>query len=199
MAIVEGGAPLATKDEETFEPQTVVAHLQVTRPDFDSESRIWRFRYGGKTVSVDISETDIADQVRARGYVRIGDTWRVKLLVTEKRTASGQYRNEYKVAEVLEFIRASRQVAFPFIANDDEDSEELSARIVRGSAFWYLGHSVPWPPHQGGLSATVQLRVATEAPNLKIRITNVQRVTQGRRRLRRTLIAQHAVIPCFTR
>jgi hypothetical protein len=108
---------LATKDEETFEPQTVVAHLQVTRPDFDSESHVWRFRYGGKTISVDISETDIADQVRARGYVRIGDTWQVKLLVTEKRTASGQYRNEYKVAEVLEFSPASRQVAFPFVAN----------------------------------------------------------------------------------
>ena len=30
MAIVEGRAELATKDEETFEPQTVVAHLQVT-------------------------------------------------------------------------------------------------------------------------------------------------------------------------
>ena len=34
MAIVEGRAELASKDEETFEPQTVVAHLQVTRPDF---------------------------------------------------------------------------------------------------------------------------------------------------------------------
>lgn len=121
MAIAEGRAELASKDEETFEPQTVVAHLQVTRPDFDSESHVWRFRYGGKTISVDISETDIADQVRARGYVRIGDTWRVKLLVTEKRTASGQYRNEYKIAKVLEFSAASRQVAFPFIANDDDD------------------------------------------------------------------------------
>ena len=57
MAIVEGRSELATKDEETFEPQTVVAHLQVTRPDFDFESHVWRFRYGGKTISVDLIPT----------------------------------------------------------------------------------------------------------------------------------------------
>jgi hypothetical protein len=32
------------------------------------------------------------------------------MTVTEKHTASGQYRNEYKIVEVLEFLPAAKQM-----------------------------------------------------------------------------------------
>jgi hypothetical protein len=123
-AITVGRNELKEKEVETFESQAITAHLQVTRPDFDPDAKAWRFRYGDKTISVDISETSIADDVRARGLVRIGDTWHVKMLVTEKRTATGQFRNEYKVSEVLDFEPALQQSSFSFIADDDDASEE---------------------------------------------------------------------------
>jgi hypothetical protein len=119
--IISGRGQLRELEEETFAPQTIVAHLQISRPDFEPQAHIWRFRYGDKTISVDISDTDIAQQVRARGSVGLADTWRVKMLVTEKRMASGNYKNEYKVAEVLEFIPALRQTAFRFVSENDDD------------------------------------------------------------------------------
>lgn len=70
-AITTGRNELKEKEVETFEPQPMTVHLQVTRPDFDPDAKAWRFRYGDKTISVDISETSIADDVRARGLVRI--------------------------------------------------------------------------------------------------------------------------------
>ena len=117
-AIISGGAQLKETVEETFEPQPIVAHLQISRPDFEPQAKVWRFRYGDKTIPVDISETDIAEQVRARGSVGLADTWRARMLVTEKRTAGGNYKNEYKIAEVLEFIPAPRQAIFRFISDD---------------------------------------------------------------------------------
>jgi hypothetical protein len=123
-AIIAGRAQLRDFEEETFEPQSIVAHLQVSRPDFEPQAHIWRFRYGDKTVSVDITDTDIAEQIRARGSIGLADTWRVRMLVTEKRTASGNYKNEYKVAEVLEFIPSPRQGAFRFISEDEDGASE---------------------------------------------------------------------------
>jgi hypothetical protein len=121
-AIALGRDALKPREEETLPPQPIIAHLQVTRPDFGKDAKVWRFRYDDKTISADISETNIADDIRARGFVRIGDTWRVKLLVTEKRTAAGQYRNDYKIAEVLEFLPALRQATFSFVTDDDDAS-----------------------------------------------------------------------------
>jgi len=39
------------------------------------------------------------------------------------------------------------------------------------------------------------MRVATEAPDLKIPVAGVQRVTERRRGLRGSLVAQHALVP----
>lgn len=83
-----------------------------SRADFEPNAHISRFRYGDETISADISDTEIADQVRARGILGLADTWRVRMLVTEKRTANGNYKNEYKIAEVLEFIPALDRVHF---------------------------------------------------------------------------------------
>lgn len=43
------------------------------------------------------------------------------------------------------------------------------------------------------------MRVAAEAPNLKVTITGIQCVADGRRRLGRSLIAKHAIVPRLTR
>ena len=55
--------------------------------------------------------------------MRIGDIWRVKMTVTEKRTASGQYRNEYKIVEVLEFVPAPEQMTLMKFFDELEDDE----------------------------------------------------------------------------
>lgn len=123
-AIVVGRAELKEAEEESFDPQSIVAHLQISRPDFEPQAHIWRFRYGDKTISVDISETGIAEQVRARGSVGIADTWRVRMLVTEKRMTGGKYKNEYKISEVLDFIPALQQSRFLFTSEDDDDASE---------------------------------------------------------------------------
>ncbi|CAN5419820.1 hypothetical protein BH11PSE4_BH11PSE4_09520 [soil metagenome] len=123
-AIITGRTELKAADEETFDPQPIVAHLQISRPDFEPKAHIWRFRYGDKTISVDISETEIAEQVRVRGSINLADTWRVRMLVTEKRTAAGNYKNEYKISEVLEFLPALRQSTFRFTSESDDDATE---------------------------------------------------------------------------
>jgi hypothetical protein len=74
-AIISGRAQLKEAEEETFDPQSIVAHLQVSRPDFEPNAHIWRFRYGDKTISADISDTEIVDHVRARGVLGLADTW----------------------------------------------------------------------------------------------------------------------------
>jgi hypothetical protein len=43
------------------------------------------------------------------------------------------------------------------------------------------------------------MRVAANAPNFKISVTSVERVTDRWRRLRRSLVAKHASIPSLTR
>lgn len=113
---------MAMEEVEEFEPQAIVAHLQISRPDFNPDAKIWKFRYGEKIISVDVSETNIPEQIRSRGYVRIGDTWRVKMTITEKRTASG-FRNEYKIVEVLEFLPAPEQMTLEPFFDEAEDDE----------------------------------------------------------------------------
>lgn len=108
-------------DVEAYEPQPIVAHLQISRPDFNPEAKIWKFRYGDKIISVDVSETNIPMQTQARGVVRIGDTWRTRMTVTEKRTAAGRYRNEYKIVEVLDFLPAAQQMTLTEFLSDDDD------------------------------------------------------------------------------
>jgi hypothetical protein len=48
-------------------------------------------------------------------------------------------------------------------------------------------------------SATVLVVTRTKTPHFKVRVTRVQHVTQSRRRLRRSLVPEHAVIPRLTR
>jgi hypothetical protein len=126
-SIIEGRAQLRELEEETFEPQTITAHLQVSRPDFEERSHIWRFRYGDKTIPVDIADTNIAAGIRARGSIGLADTWRVRMTVTEKRTTGGNYKNEFKITEVLDFIPAPRQFTLRLNSDDDDDDANANA------------------------------------------------------------------------
>lgn len=113
-AVTNSHEVLAEQILETYEPQPMTAHIQVTRPDFDEKGKIWRFRLGDKVVPIDVSDTEIPESVRQRGYIRIGDTWRVKLEVTEKKTAGNRYQHEYKIVKVLEFVPGSEQLNLGF-------------------------------------------------------------------------------------
>ena len=50
------------------------------------------------------------------------------MTVTEKRTASGQYRNEYKIVEVLEFVPAPEQMTLMKFFDESEDVEADKAQ-----------------------------------------------------------------------
>lgn len=96
-------------EEETFEPQIVTAHLKVFAPVFEEDAEGWRFDYGGKQIYANIAETQIAAEVLRRGYVGVGDVYRVRMEITEHKTKTGQYRNDYKILEVVEFLPATRE------------------------------------------------------------------------------------------
>jgi hypothetical protein len=96
-------------EEITHEPQTVVAHLKVYSPVFDPAAPRWRFEYGQERIYADISDTSIARDAVERGVVADGDIYRVTLQITEHETPTHQFRNEYKILNVLDFIPSPRQ------------------------------------------------------------------------------------------
>ena len=115
--------------EIEHEPQEVIAHLRVYGPVFDRSAPRWRFEYGQERIYADISETTIAKEAISRGSVSVGDTYKVRMTITEHETPKHQFRNEYKVLEVLKFVPAPRQTdiflsASPDVDEDESDSEE---------------------------------------------------------------------------
>ena len=74
---------------------------------FSNDARTWDFLLDGRSVSVDISETNIAKDAIARDEVRVGDTYKVKMKELQYRTPKGQIRTRYKILEVLEFRQGS--------------------------------------------------------------------------------------------
>lgn len=95
--------------EKDYEPQEIVAHLEIYGPIFDVKAESWRFNYGGDHIYVDITETSIARDAIERGGVSVGDVYKVQMEITEYRTRTKQLRKRYKISEVLEFIPATRE------------------------------------------------------------------------------------------
>lgn len=109
-------------DAETkHEPQEVTAHLRVYGPVFDPSAPRWRFEYGQEHIYADISETSIARDAISRGSVSIGDTYKVRMTITEHETPTHKFRNEYKILEVLNFIPAAQQVEMNLATFSHED------------------------------------------------------------------------------
>lgn len=98
-------------DKVLLEPQKIIAHLRVHSPVFDPKADRWRFRYGEEKIYADITETSIASDAIDRGGVFINDTYKVRMEITEHETPQGQFRNSYKIIEVLDFLPAPKQIA----------------------------------------------------------------------------------------
>lgn len=121
MADIESSCQVG-EVEEDYEPQKIVAHLETYSPVFDEKAESWRFNYGGDHIYVDIRETSIAQDAIDRGGVSVGETYKVKMEITEYRTPTKQLRKRYKVLEVLDFIPALRQRSlFDTDGGDDGD------------------------------------------------------------------------------
>jgi acyl-CoA synthetase (AMP-forming)/AMP-acid ligase II len=106
----------ATADTDTVEPQIFTAHIVVHGVTLDAKSKKWKFKLNNKIESVDIGESTIASDAMVRGGVFVGDTYKAKMEMIERKTASGAYVTDYKVKEVLEFIpgrRAEQVLLFP--------------------------------------------------------------------------------------
>src|SRR6478736_6360225 len=69
----------------------------------------------------------------------------------------------------------------------------LRAVLAPHVAFQFMDRHCLWSPHD--VEGNGLMRIAAKAADFEVDITGVQRVTQRRRRLRRTLKAEHALIP----
>lgn len=98
--------------DQTGDPETnvVTANLMPHTTVFEEGVEKWRFKYGDKDVPVDISDTTIAQDALARGTVGVDDVYRVEMEITERRTAGGQFRHDYKIRRVISFTPGQRQI-----------------------------------------------------------------------------------------
>lgn len=87
-------------DEE--EPQDLVAWVTVHSPILRRDARTWRFIYNGVVTSMDISETTILADALRRG-VKYGDSYRVRLEITQVEREPSNFTARYKIKEVLDF------------------------------------------------------------------------------------------------
>ena len=76
-------------------------------PVYEKDAKNWRFEYGDKYETMDISETDIAEKAIERGGALVNDTYKVTLQITQTRTPSGRFNNRYKIKNVIEFRPSS--------------------------------------------------------------------------------------------
>lgn len=95
-------------EEEDEESQVIIGHIKTHSPVFEASSGRWRFEYNGQVENIDISETSIAADIMQRGKIIIGDTWKVKMRVIERKTKTG-FKNDFKVTEVLDFFPGNEQ------------------------------------------------------------------------------------------
>lgn len=104
------------------EEQEIVGHIVIHAPVFEKNSKKWKFKWNNKVEPIDISETNISEMILNRGKVAIGDAFRVKLSMIEKKQKRG-YKQFYKVKEVLEFIPNNYEQAEIIWAKEDEFEE----------------------------------------------------------------------------
>ncbi len=107
--IIETSIEEELSDVDEEEVQFLTAHITVYQPTLEQGSKHWKFILNEKKQSIDISSTTIAQDTISRGKIVIGDTWKVKLEVREKKTESG-YKLVYKAIEVLDFIAGEEQI-----------------------------------------------------------------------------------------
>lgn len=94
---------IKAKKEEIIKPQIINARLTVHTIAFDVNQPKWKFRYGNEIISVDVTETTIREDTLKRGHVNVGDAYSVQLEITERKTETGNYVNDFKITKVVEF------------------------------------------------------------------------------------------------
>jgi hypothetical protein len=119
--IVEAQVPSLV--EEQPEPQEIVAHITIYSPVLDPKASVWRFKILGNVQSVDIQDSGIVEDILRRGKVVVGDSWKVRLSVTEKRSKGGGFKPEFKVIEVLGFTAGLEQGELEWPQEDDDADE----------------------------------------------------------------------------
>lgn len=102
---IDGNKPLElTEDEES---QVITAWIRVYSPVYEKDAKNWKFEYGEKHETIDISETDIAENAIERGGALVNDTYKVKLEITQTKTQAGNFKNRYKIKEIVDFHPAT--------------------------------------------------------------------------------------------
>ena len=85
------------------EVQMIVGHIVIHSPQFDLRARSWKFKWNDRIESINIAQANIAKTIIERGRVNVGDAFKVKMEVKEKKIKSG-FKHQYKVVEVLGFV-----------------------------------------------------------------------------------------------
>lgn len=104
-------------DPEASE-QEIIGHIVIHAPVFEEGSKFWKFKWNDRIESIDVSNTNIPDTIMRRGRVVVGDAFKVKMSMTEKRTKRG-YKQKFKVKEVIEFVPTTYKQASLIWENDD--------------------------------------------------------------------------------
>jgi hypothetical protein len=94
--------PDAPPGSEEEEPQVITAWITLHTPVLRRDARMWRFIFNEAVTWMDISETNILADALRRG-VNLGDSYRVKLEITQIEKERGNFTARYKVKEVLDF------------------------------------------------------------------------------------------------
>lgn len=94
--------PNAPPDSDEEEPQMINAWVTVHSPILRPDAQTWRFIFNGLVTPMDISETSIVADALRRG-VNFGDSYRVKLEITQVEREPGNFTARYKIKEVLDF------------------------------------------------------------------------------------------------
>ena len=110
--------------QEGLGTQKVEAWLRVYSPVYDLKAQSWRFWYGKERHYMDVSESNIAKVVLDNGGALTSDLFKVNLEITQTVNHKGEVVNKYKVGEVLEFRKGSRQADLFLESRADEQDDE---------------------------------------------------------------------------
>jgi len=91
-------------DSDEMKPQPFQAFITVYQPTLDAKSKKWKFKFNQQIETIDLSQTNIVAEAMKRGKVVIGDTYKVQLEMTQKKTRSGDYKADFKALKVLDFL-----------------------------------------------------------------------------------------------
>src|SRR5206468_4136245 len=78
-------------DSDETEPQIFTAHIVTYGPILDAKAKKWKFKLGNKSENIDITETNIAQEALRRGGINVGDTYKVRLEMIERKTPTGAF------------------------------------------------------------------------------------------------------------